>query len=118
MECMKCGRKIEGAQVFCPDCLEAMAGQPVSQETVIHLPVRPTPPRRPVSRKPEMTPQERIGKLRKMVRTLWICIAVLAVLLAAVTTALIRSLLRKPEDPNIGKNYSTIAPTVPTNTAK
>ncbi len=110
MECMKCGRKIEDGQVFCPECLEVMAGQPVSRETVIHLPVRPTPPRRPVSRKPEPTPQERIGKLRRTVRTLWICIAVLAVLLAAVTTALTLSALREPAGQDIGKNYSTIAP--------
>lgn len=38
MYCLKCGREIEGDQVFCNECLATMEQYPVNPGTPVHLP--------------------------------------------------------------------------------
>lgn len=40
MNCLKCGTKTTGNQVFCDDCLQVMEKYPVKQDTAVQLPQR------------------------------------------------------------------------------
>ena len=40
MNCMKCGRKYDSDQAFCPHCLDQMAKNPVRPDVIINLPNR------------------------------------------------------------------------------
>ena len=109
MNCMKCGREIDGDQVFCPKCLESMAQHPVKPDVVIKLPQRKeTPVKKSVPRKKPRTPEEQIRMLTRRNRLLT---AILCFLLA--TSLLFLSLcidyVRQLDVQKLlGQNYSTV----------
>ena len=59
MQCMKCGREIDGEQVFCDNCLSIMEKYPIKPSTHIHLPKRELPTVK-VSRKKVLSPEEQV----------------------------------------------------------
>lgn len=71
MYCLKCGREIEGQQVFCNDCLEIMDRYPVKSGTPIQLPKKNAivAPKKQ-SRRNSLSPEDQIRRLRKTVRVL------------------------------------------------
>lgn len=109
MQCMKCGREIEGAQVFCDACLENMAQAPVKPGTPVTIPTRP-PKIRKLPTPPQIKPEEQILKLRRTVHRLRITIAVLVSLLVLTGGILSYQIFQNDEGPAIGQNYSTVAP--------
>ena len=70
MSCMKCGRDLEEGQVFCSSCLEDMANYPVKPGTAVQLPHKKdlAPVRKTgAKRKPTVSPEEKIRKLKKRI---------------------------------------------------
>ena len=112
MECMKCGKKTENEQVFCPRCLEVMEAYPVKPDVHIQLPARPAPQKakKPSHRRRNLTADEQIIYLRSKVRQQWALMAVLAIALL-ITIGTLFYTASKPADPDIGKNYTYIDPT-------
>ncbi len=109
MNCMKCGRELEGDQAFCPKCLEQMAQSPVRSDVVVKLPDRQEPaPKRNVPRKKVRTPEEQITRLKK--RNRWLIGAVcLLLLLNGLLTYLSIDIFRQLDVQRfLGKNYSTV----------
>ncbi|MBQ3193065.1 MAG: hypothetical protein IJB59_05805 [Oscillospiraceae bacterium] len=107
MQCLRCGREIEGDQVFCFLCESVMVKQPVKPNTVVTIPersarVRSTPVRKP-ARCEDDTEQLRrtILQLR-----LWVCMLMAALMLCV--GALTWQELTREEKPAIGQNYSSI----------
>ncbi len=77
MFCMRCGREIAEDQVFCRECLELMARNPVEPGTPVQLPVRSAQSAsRRSSRKKELSPQVLLKRQRRLI--LWLCGALLA----------------------------------------
>ena len=117
MNCMRCSIEIEEGQVFCESCLADMKRHPVKPETHIQLPSRPAPEavKKQAPRKRTPTPEERIYRLRKVV--VWLSVALAAVLLFLSFSLylLIDMVSEKPEQENIGQNYSTIGDGQPQN---
>ena len=87
MNCMKCGQKVKGQQVFCEDCLAIMETYPVKPGTPIQLP--PPPPKNPapvkVNKRRPKKPEEIILQLRSKVRLL--TLALIVAMLAFIATA-------------------------------
>ena len=112
MSCMRCGKETDAEQVLCAACLADMEKYPVKPEAVVLLPTRSAPKVVPKKR-PPISAETRIARLRRKNRILTLLVigvAILAILFA--TTAII--LL---EQANIrrfwGKNYSTVSTTEP-----
>lgn len=78
MNCMRCGRECEGQHVFCEECLEYMAKNPVKPGSTINLPKRDR--RNRPARKREATPEEMIKKLEKRLEARGLWIAILTIL--------------------------------------
>ena len=113
MNCMKCGKELKAAGVFCEECLADMEKYPVKPNITVHLPHRsaPTPARKRSRRQKYVKPEEQIRHLKK-VRS-WLCVLLTVVLLAFAATAV---MLLHLMDGNaggfdIGKNYDTIETT-------
>ena len=90
MPCIKCGRKLEGSQVFCSGCLENMASYPVKPGTPVYLP--PQVPVQPVKnrrKKQELKPEEQIRQLKSAKRLLILVLVVLLVAFALLCTLLL-----------------------------
>lgn len=108
MNCLKCGKETQEAQVFCGDCLQIMDSYPVAPGTAIHLPHRESaaqekkPPRRR-----ELTAAETISQLRGMIRWLTATVAILSVLLCLIAGLLIHTLDDPSGSGTIGRNYTT-----------
>lgn len=115
MNCMKCGKKTDGTNVFCGECLADMARYPVKPGTTVQIPPkREVPERKPVRAKKERTPEEQVVHLQKSVRTLTVLAACLATALAVTLGALVYTLV-EPAEPEtqqmpMSRNYSTSAP--------
>ena len=107
MECMKCGKETEAAQVFCPECLEQMANYPVNPGTPVQLPTRPASTEKQASRKRERTAEQTITDLQKLIRWLTATIAILSLLLCATAAFLIHTLDKQASADIIGRNYTT-----------
>ena len=109
MHCMKCGREIRETQVFCDSCLAIMSGKPVKPDAVVQLPVRPAPQtKKSAPRKRTPTAEEKLGRLRGVVK--WMSLAMTCLVLALVVTV---SLLLQGEpvsqpEHGIGQNYNTV----------
>lgn len=112
MNCLKCGREIDGSEVFCPGCLENMAHSPVKPGTPVILPVR-QPKERKVPAKPQPKPEATIAALNKTIRRLRLTVAILCVLLALTVGALSFFLYRSYTEVDIGSNYNTAEPSEP-----
>lgn len=93
VNCMKCGKQIEDAQVFCGDCLAKMKQYPIKPGTVVQLPYRAEEPaaKKPVIRKKALTPEELIARQRKIIQILCVIAAALVAALALTAAVLVRS---------------------------
>ena len=110
LHCMKCGSEIEDGQVFCERCLSDMKRCPVKPGTRIQLPNRPAPEaaKKPAPKKRTPTAEEKLTRLRQVVK--WLAIAlVTSLLLLGFTISLLleESGMERPQE-NIGQNYNTI----------
>lgn len=115
MNCMKCGKKTEGTDVFCGECLADMARYPVKPGTTVQLPVRREVAERKTPRvKKERPLEEQIASLHKLVQMLVILSACLATTLAVTVGVLVYTLVEsvepEPQQMPTGRNYSTSAP--------
>ena len=117
MGCMKCGRDVSFGQVFCDKCLEEMEKYPVKPGTVVRLPrrVEESVFRKPhPRRRPQLTPDEQIKKLKLLLRRLIVTVMILLMLLGvtgyfAVVHLLESEIVRLP-----GQNYSSVTAEEPT----
>ena len=111
MNCMKCGRETKGKQVFCEECLADMEKYPIEPGTPVQIPVRPDAQNyRPVSRRRKKSAEERLKRSRKAIAWLAGTVAVLVLVIALGACSLARMIAYRREQENIGKNYSTVAP--------
>ena len=116
MSCVKCGKKVEEGNVFCPECLEDMKQYPVKPGTPVHIPTRPEPAeRKPARPRKERTPEEQIASLHKLVQWLVILVVALATTLVVSLGVLVYVVTDAPEaqpaeEPG-RRNYTTAATT-------
>ena len=109
MYCMKCGKEIDDSHVFCDDCLEVMSHHPVKKGTPVLLPNAATSAeKKPAPKKRQLTPEERLLRLRVVTR--WLSIALASTLLIlGITVSLLVQSLEGPVASDIGKNYNTVS---------
>ena len=107
MACLKCGRDVQGQQVFCDKCLDTMARSPVRPGTLVLLPsAKPQAvPKKQSHRKRALSPEEQVFQLRKNLRRMYLCVAVLTVVLGMATALLIHEVMTE-DAPAIGQNYT------------
>ena len=107
MACLKCGRKTEEQQVFCDSCLDGMEACPVRPGTAILLPKHKNVAvaKKPTHRKRALPPEEQVVHLRKALRRMYLCVAVLLVVLGMATALLVYEVLEE-NAPVIGQNYT------------
>lgn len=108
MNCLKCGRDVQGSQVFCNGCLEVMSRHPVKAGVAVHLPSRSLMPDLPpqVKKRPP-TPEELLATARKENKRLRRWVALLCVMLVLGAALVMLYKFRQPLIENIGKNYTT-----------
>ena len=108
MNCMKCGREIDGKQAFCPKCLELMEQCPVKPDVVVQLPLRQDQAKKPVSRKRVRTPEEQVQRLKRTNH--WLTAIICLLLVACTLLAYISIDFFKQLDVQrfLGQNYSTV----------
>lgn len=111
MICLKCGKKTENAQIFCPHCLEVMEDCPVKPDVHIQLPSRPAAPaqKKPGRKRRILSTDEQVIYLRSKVRQQWALMAVLAIALLITIGTLFLTVTERNE-PDIGKNYTYTEP--------
>lgn len=107
MACLKCGRKTEERQVFCDSCLQAMEENPVKPGTPVLLPTPRTSAaaKKQNHRKRTLPPEEQVIHLRRALRRMYVCVAVLILVLGLATVFLVREILEQG-GPVIGQNYT------------
>lgn len=107
MACLKCGRKTEDGQVFCDSCLQIMEQCPVKPGTPVLLPSprSQAAAKKPAHRKRALPPEEQVAHLRKALRRMYLCVAVLTIVLSMATVLLIHEVLEE-NAPAIGQNYT------------
>ncbi len=107
MNCLKCGKKTKGNQVFCSDCLETMEAYPVKPDVHIQLPNRTRLPavKKSWRKRKNLTKEEQLARLRIYVRRLVALVLLLTVLLCVTVAMLLHNVL-KPDTPDLGKNYT------------
>lgn len=108
MDCIKCGQQTQGKNVFCAACLADMEKYPVRQDTPVILPNRNAAVRKTPQRKSPKA-EELVLQLQRKMKRLWICIAVLSLLLTGVLGALVVLIFRQNEEADLGSNYSTFS---------
>ena len=109
MFCLRCGKETHEEQAFCLDCQKDMQRYPIDPGAVVQLPLWNQPvARKAVKRR--VTPEEQIRSLRKRARNYACLLLAALVLIICLTVALILSL--GDERSQIGKNYTTVKPTV------
>ena len=116
MDCMKCGRRTQEKNVFCPDCLADMAKYPVKSDIPVILPQRKTKDRR--SQRKTLKPEDTIAILQGKLKRLRICVAILLILFTASAGALGVTLYLHLTEPEYGTNYSTYSSTETTQAAQ
>ena len=93
MGCLKCGEATQEDRVFCDACMEIMQQYPVKQDTAIQLPRRDASPvERKTASHRKVTNEQRISRLRSVIRFLLIVIILLSVLLCFIGVLLIQTL--------------------------
>jgi hypothetical protein len=107
MNCLKCGKPTENAQVFCADCQQVMENYPVAPGTHVHIPLREPVVQTKASRQKSRGFADSIRMLRKVIRSLCIVIAVLTGIICILTAILLHTLNDKSK-PTIGQNYTTV----------
>ena len=109
MYCLKCGKETREEAVFCDACLAVMDRFPVKPGTPVQLPIRPAAPvKKAAPRKRAPTPEERLLRLRRLVK--WLALALVSTLLALALTVslLVHTVSQAREEDEIGKNYNTV----------
>ena len=108
MKCMKCGRDISAAQVFCDSCLEIMEKYPVKHDTAVQLPRHSlqAPSKKQPARRRQIPPEEQVVALKKRCRRLSVTVAVLCLLLVAAAVGIFLLLKPEPVSMPIGRNYT------------
>ena len=92
MPCIKCGRKLEEGQAFCPQCLAEMDQYPIKPGTPVQLPQHSQiSPAKPRQKKREIKPEEQIQQLRSA--NTWLKLMVAALLAGFVLLAVFLILL-------------------------
>ena len=105
MYCMKCGREVEGAQVFCPECLTEMEQEPVAMNASFKIPRQPPKDNRP--RRPSIHLEEEVKRLDRSNQRLRIWVILLATASILLSMALYhKEVVKVVED--LGKNYSIV----------
>ena len=106
MGCLKCGREIDGKQVFCDGCLEVMDANPVRPGTLVLLPKhKPQATAKKQSRKRALPPEEQVLHLKKALRRMYLCVTVLILALGLATVLLLHEVTENTK-PAIGQNYT------------
>lgn len=107
MNCIKCGKKTKGEQVFCDGCLEAMEAYPVKPDVHIQLPshASPSTPKKAGKKRRNPTAEERISNLRRTVAWMSAVIVILTALLTAACIMLFQH-IGGQETSSVGKNYT------------
>ena len=106
--CAKCGREISEKAVFCNTCLEVMERYPIKPGTSIQLPQRvPSAPKKPNSRKRQLSPEEQLAHQRITIRVLAICLTCAMLLLGLCAMQIFHLLPEDEATVTIGQNYMT-----------
>ncbi len=105
--CLKCGREVFAEQVFCDSCLAIMEKSPVKSGTPVLLPSPKyqASSKKQTHRKRVLSAEEQVVHLRSALRRMYLCVAVLIVVLGMATALLVNEIL-KEEAPAIGQNYT------------
>lgn len=116
MNCIKCGVEMKSAGVFCPKCLEGMEKDPVQENVVVQLPVRPAsaPAKKKQKRQRFEKPEDQIRHLKSQLRWTYLVLAVSLAAFALTAVMLLQMLNKGDEGFHIGQNYDTIASSDPT----
>ena len=105
MNCMKCGREVDEGQVFCAECLESMAHDPINLNTPVMIPAQP--PKKASPRRPVFNPEEEVKWLEKLNRNLCLVLVLLAVtVLLLLIYVFNREFLDAVEE--LGRNYHVL----------
>ena len=105
MYCMKCGREVEGTEVFCPDCLVQMEQEPIAMNASVKIPRQP--PRNNRARRPMVHLEEEVKRLERSNERLRVWVILLATATVLLSMALYhREVVKVVED--LGKNYSIV----------
>lgn len=112
LECMRCGKKTEDKNVFCPECLAEMENYPVKPGAVIHIPTRRAPEPNKPRKKKEKTLEEQLVVMRQAVRVMTACVLGLMGALILTGVMLFYALFQPQDapDPPMTRNYSTSTP--------
>ena len=107
VNCIKCGKKTKGDQVFCNDCLKLMEAYPVKPDVHIQLTnhTSPAAPKKTGKKRRNPTDEEQIAHLRRTVRWLVLLVAVLVVLLG-IACGMLFPLADQQETSSVGQNYT------------
>ena len=105
MYCMKCGREVEGEQVFCPECLELMEQEPIAIRTSVKIPRQPLKNNRP--RRPVVYLEEEVRRLERSNDRMRIWILLLAMSTILLTLAIYHQDVADVVE-NLGQNYSIV----------
>ena len=109
MNCMKCGRELDGDQAFCPHCLERMEKNPVRPDVIINLPSRTdVSQKKPAPRKRVRTPEEQLRRLKKINTRLIIALCLLTLLVTMLVLLSIDFFKQLDVQRFLGQNYSTV----------
>ena len=109
MNCMKCGRKYDSDQAFCPHCLDQMAKNPVRPDVIINLPNRQdASPKKAAPRKRVRTLEEQILHLKKSNRRLIVALCLMTLLAGILVSISIDFFRQLDVQRFLGQNYSTV----------
>ena len=109
MNCMKCGREMNGDGVFCQDCLLEMEKYPVAPGTVVLLPRRKEGfSQKKTVKRHTPSPEEQIAALRKNIRVLVLLLMFCILAIGLMFKPTMHYV--KDEHVPIGQNYSSVTP--------
>lgn len=116
MNCIKCGAELKNTGVFCTKCLADMEKDPVQENVVVQLPVRPAPvlAKKKQKRQRFEKPEDQIRHLRNQLHWTYLVLAVSLAAFALTAVMLLQMLSSRNEGFHIGQNYDTIASSEPT----
>jgi len=110
MNCMKCGVEISEGNVFCESCLSDMKKYPVNPGTPVQLPSRPAPEavKKTPARPRISTAEEKLKRLRQVVKWLAISLVTALLLLGFSVSLLLEDKTPENIKDAIGQNYNTV----------
>ena len=105
MYCMKCGREVEGGQVFCADCLVQMEQEPIPIRAAVKIPRQPLNNHK--TRRPAIHYEEEVLRLEKANERLriWVILLAMSAILLGMAVYY-KEVVQAVED--VGKNYSIV----------